>query len=139
MPLLRTRYVPFSTIAAKRVKADLIQNARRGPNCAVPNKVYAKDGRCFFPCTFCCRAFASEKHQSSHMPSCHFRNSSKDNQTSIDREKEQTSLTNTMRLDKLQANLVNGNGSEQQQEKLYVSSELFVNRGRLVDSTIHYF
>lgn len=77
MPLLRTRYVPFVPSRSRRSKSDLIQNARRSPNCAVPNVVYAKDGRRFFPCTFCCRAFAYKKHQSSHMLACHFRHGSK--------------------------------------------------------------
>lgn len=77
MPLLRTRYVPFVPSRSRQSKSDLIQNARRNPDCAVPNVVYAKDGRRFFPCTFCCRAFAYKKHQSSHMLACHFRHGSK--------------------------------------------------------------
>lgn len=39
----------------------------------IPDVLYAPDGRKFFPCRYCCRAFAFKKGQVSHIKACAFR------------------------------------------------------------------
>lgn len=40
------------------------------PSSNIPEIVFANDGRKFFPCMYCCRAFAYKKGQVSHMKAC---------------------------------------------------------------------
>ncbi|KAF2885279.1 hypothetical protein ILUMI_20902 [Ignelater luminosus] len=39
----------------------------------IPDVVYAQDGRQFFPCLYCCHAFAIKTDQLSHMQQCNFK------------------------------------------------------------------
>ncbi|XP_025830894.1 uncharacterized protein DDB_G0284459-like [Agrilus planipennis] len=53
----------------KSVNLSLAINTRN-----VPEVVFSSDGRKFFPCHFCCRAFAFKKRQVTHMDICLFKN-----------------------------------------------------------------
>lgn len=43
----------------------------------IPDVVYAQDGRQFFPCLYCCHAFAIKTDQLKHMQQCNFKTVSK--------------------------------------------------------------
>ncbi|KAF5287177.1 hypothetical protein FQR65_LT12306 [Abscondita terminalis] len=49
------------------------ENASGHDNSEIPELVYANDGRQFFPCKFCCFAFADKAEQVQHMKVCNFR------------------------------------------------------------------